>query len=71
MVYVNLKSPKSVTSQVVAKQILKHLENGYTTNEIGWRMEFVTTEALVMKVADKFRAVKNIIAFRYRNNKNK
>jgi hypothetical protein len=66
MVYVSLKTPKSVGSDSVRKQIEKHIKDGKKTSEIKWKMEFVTTDSIVKNVSDKFQALKNKIAFEIR-----
>lgn len=63
MVYVKLKTPKSVNSKAVKDEITKHIKSGKKTNEILWKMEFVTTEKTMKEVSDKFQALKNKIAF--------
>lgn len=63
MVYVTLKTPKSVNSEAVKSEIKKLIKSGKRTNEIGWKMEFTTTDKIVKEVSDKFQVLKNKIAF--------
>jgi len=63
MTYVSLKNPKSVESNAVKSEIKKLLESGKKTNEIHWKMQFVTTDKVVKEVSNKFQVLKNKIAF--------
>jgi len=66
MVYVSLKTPKSVRSKIVADEIRKLIKIGKKTNEIAWKMEFVTTDKILKRVSDEFQILKNKIAFEVR-----
>lgn len=66
MVYVSLKTPKSVNSESVKSEIKRLIKSGKKTNEIAWKMEFVTTDKIVKEVSDKFQVLKNKIAFELR-----
>lgn len=66
MKYVALKTPQSVKSAAVAKQIKSLIEQGYKTSEIAWKMEFTTTDAVVKEVSEAFRKLKNQLALAHR-----
>lgn len=63
MIYISLKTPKSVNSKSVKTEIEKLIKKGHKTSEIAWKMEFTTTEKIAKEVSDKFQVVKNKIAF--------
>ena len=66
MNYVTLKTPSSVKSEAVKAEIKKLIKAGKKTNEISWKMEFVTTDKIVKEISDKFQILKNRIAFEVR-----
>ncbi len=66
MEYITLKSPKSVNTIAVKKEVKRLIKAGKKTNEIALQMEFVATDAVVKYVVDKFRVLKNKIALEVR-----
>ena len=63
MIYISLKTPKSVNSKSVKSEIEKLIKNGKKTSEIAWKMEFTTTQEIVKDISDKFQVLKNRISF--------
>ena len=66
MIYVSLKTPKSVNSEAVKSELKRLIKSGKKTNEIGWEMEFTSTNKIVKEISDKFQVLKNKIAFEIR-----
>lgn len=66
MVYVSLKTPKSISSEAVKSEIQSLIKSGKKTNEIGLKMNFITTDKIEKEISDKFQVLKNKIAFEVR-----
>lgn len=66
MVYVSLKTPKSISSEAVKSEIQSLIKSGKKTNEIGLKMDFITTDKIEKEISDKFQVLKNKIAFEVR-----
>lgn len=63
MAFVTIDSPTAIDSKKVHSEIKKHIEEGKKTFEINLICQFVAPDEVMKIISNKFRLIKNRIAF--------
>lgn len=63
MTFITIDSPKAIDSKKVHSEIENHIKQGKKTFEINLICQFVAPDEVMKIISNKFRLIKNRIAF--------